>query len=100
MLTVFARPDGCYQGAMRCLSLLGGSVAVLVATLSGCGPEAVPPETPPPAPASAPSPVVETAPPSKRPAYEDPGGMWMPEQLAPQAQTLKSLGLEIDAAAP
>ena len=28
-----------------------------------------------------------------RPAYEDPGGMWMPEQLAQQADTLKSLGL-------
>src|SRR5262249_47409471 len=45
------------------------------------------------------APVATPAPQPKRPAYEDPGGMWMPEQLTAQAATLKSLGLEIDPAA-
>src|SRR5690349_4034256 len=53
----------------------------VVAALAGCGPEARPPQATPEV---------------KRPAYEDPGGMWMPEQLAQQAETLKSLGLQID----
>jgi hypothetical protein len=64
--------------------------------LLGCNGDNPPPETP----AQPPPPVVtaaEGAAPA-RPAYEDPGGMWMPEQLAPQADTLKSLGLEIDPA--
>jgi len=36
-----------------------------------------------------------TAPPA-RPAFENPGGMWTPEQLTEHAETLKSLGLELE----
>lgn len=35
------------------------------------------------------------APPPK-PAFRNPGGMWMPSQLAEQADTLKELGVQID----
>jgi hypothetical protein len=37
-------------------------------------------------------------PPAPAPAFENQGGMWMPEQLAEHAETLKNLGLEIDVA--
>ena len=78
--------------------LLQGSLALLVVALSACGPEAPPPETPP---APVPPPVASAEPvrPRAHPSYEDPGGMWMPEQIAQQADTLKSLGLQIDPAA-
>jgi hypothetical protein len=46
--------------------------------------------------------VAEVAPPAPppriKPAFENPGGMWMPQQLASHAAKLKSLGLEIDPA--
>jgi Peptidase S46 len=82
-------------------SLIRGSLAVLLAALAGCGPETPAPVAPPaPAPVPpVPATTAEPAPKSARPAYEDPGGMWMPEQLGRQAETLKSLGLEIDPAA-
>jgi hypothetical protein len=76
------------------------SLAVLFTLLAGCSPE--PPVEAPSlhAPLPAPAPAAEQAPERpKRPTYEDPGGMWMPEQLTAQAETLKSLGLEIDPAA-
>ncbi len=50
---------------------------------------------------SAPEQPTSTAlapPTSSAPGFENPGGMWMPEQLAEHAETLKSLGLEIDVA--
>ena len=34
----------------------------------------------------------------KKVQFESPGGMWMPQQLAEHAKTLKSLGLELDPA--
>ena len=82
-------------------SLTRGSLAVLLAALAGCGPE-TPAPVPPPAPTPPPvaSATTEVAPPPPaHPPYQDPGGMWMPEQLGRQADTLKSLGLEIDPAA-
>jgi hypothetical protein len=98
---VLARGGGCYQGAMtERRPLHHGPIALLVAALSGCGPEAPPPETPPPpVPQTPPVASAAPAPPRVRTSYEDPGGMWMPEQIAPQAETLRSLGLEIDPAA-
>jgi Peptidase S46 len=81
---------------MRYCSPRRGSFALLLAVLAGCGPEAPPPEVAPPPAPPPPAPVAAPAP--ARPAYENPGGMWMPEQLAQQAGTLKSLGLEIDPA--
>ncbi len=73
-------------------------IALVLTPLLGCGPE--PPVEAPPAPAPPPTAVAAaTPPPRPRTNFEDPGGMWMPEQLAPQADTLKSLGLEIDPSA-
>ena len=76
------------------------SLAALAFVLAGCGPEqTAPPVAPtaapvPPPPASA---TAETPKPA-RPAFENPGGMWMPQQLADHKETLKRLGLEIDPA--
>lgn len=86
----------------RARPLLSSPQLLLLAAFSvGCGSEAPPPVTPPApsAPPAAPSaaPVASTPAPAK-PKFENPGGMWMPEQLAAQAPTLKSLGLEIDPA--
>ncbi|HEU4411603.1 MAG TPA: S46 family peptidase [Polyangiaceae bacterium] len=54
----------------------------------GAPPPAVP--KPPPAPAAvAPAPA-------PKPEFQNPGGKWMPEQLAAHAETLKKLGLEVD----
>jgi len=66
--------------------------------LASCGSEAPAPVTPPP-PGSglqtaAPTPPAQTP----RAAFENPGGMWMPEQIPDHAGTLKTLGLEIDPA--
>ncbi|MEW5855449.1 MAG: S46 family peptidase [Myxococcota bacterium] len=36
--------------------------------------------------------------PPPKPAFENPGGMWTPQQLAEHAETLKGLGLEMDPA--
>jgi hypothetical protein len=84
------------------------ALVVLAAAVSACGPEAPPPVTPPPpepppaavssAPAPAATPTVK-APKPLRTTFENPGGMWMPEQLPAQAATLKTVGLEIDPAA-
>ncbi len=82
-------------------SFARGSLAVVLTVLAGCGPETPAPQPPPaPAPPPVPTPSAVVAPPAvTHPPYEDPGGMWMPEQLGRQADTLKSLGLEIDPAA-
>jgi Peptidase S46 len=63
-----------------------------VLTLAACGPAPMP--TPPPPATAAPLATADVAPP-----FENPGGMWAPEQLAAHADTLKKLGLEIDPAA-
>src|SRR5690606_2493514 len=63
--------------------------AVLGACLAAaCGPSQTPP-------AVGPAPTAE---PSQAPAgpFQNPGGMWMPEQLSQHAETLKKLGLRID----
>ncbi len=83
------------------------ALVVLAAAVSACGPEAPPPLTPPPpdpplpsvaTSESAPVPAAKAPKPPKT-SFENPGGMWMPEQLPEQAATLKSIGLEIDPAA-
>lgn len=67
--------------------------------LLACGPDPEPvtpkPVTPIPA-ASASSSAAVLAP--GKPAFENPGGMWMPHQMAAHAKTLKELGLAIDPA--
>jgi hypothetical protein len=69
------------------------------ALLTACVGDNPPPEMPPIPPQVPASGAASAAPAPKRPAFENPGGMWMPEQIAAQAETLKSLGLEIDPAA-
>jgi hypothetical protein len=52
---------------------------------------APPPAVPKPPPAAAVAP-----PPAPKPEFQNPGGKWMPEQLASHAETLKKLGLEVE----
>jgi hypothetical protein len=61
-------------------------VGVPTALLAACGNKAAPPPTTPP---------VESSP----APFENPGGMWMPHQLAEHADTLKQLGLGYDPSA-
>ncbi|MBX3187443.1 MAG: S46 family peptidase [Labilithrix sp.] len=79
---------------MRTVALL---VVSSVVGLS-CGENAAPPALP-----TSPAPVVpapaEAAPGASRPAFENPGGMWMPHQIASHAAKLRELGLAIDPAA-
>ncbi len=65
-----------------------------LALTAACGPEAPPPVTAPPPPP--PPTAAATPPPSPRASFENPGGMWMPEQIPQHAETLKKLGLEVD----
>jgi hypothetical protein len=85
------------------LSLLAGP-----ALLAGCSGEPTTGPTPPPQATIAPTAVsIVTADPSasagasapRTPPYENPGGMWMPEQMPLHEATLKSLGLQLDPAA-
>jgi hypothetical protein len=102
VLSNVAPGGACYQGAMpNPRPSIRGSLAFLLAALAGCGPEAPPPEVPPPPAPPPPAPVASEAPAPqpKRAAFENPGGMWMPEQIPQQADTLKKIGLEIDPAA-
>jgi hypothetical protein len=82
----------------RRTSLAGPLALSLLVLTPGCDPEAPPPVTPP-APTAAPTAEPAPAEPPKRAAFENPGGMWMPEQLPAQGETLKAIGLEIDPAA-
>jgi hypothetical protein len=68
--------------------------AALGWALSACASPPPAPQ-PPPAPPPPPAPVATVTP---RPAFANPGGMWMPSQMPGQAETLKSLGLGIDPA--
>ncbi|HVH43364.1 MAG TPA: S46 family peptidase [Labilithrix sp.] len=81
---------------MRFGSRLFPSIAI-VGSLS-CGGQSTVPAKPvvaaPPAPAASPSASTEAA-----PRFENPGGMWMPHQVAAHAEKLKALGLAIDPAA-
>lgn len=73
------------------------------ASLLSCGEVAPPAASPaPPAPSAAsaaPAPAPAAAAPAPaRPSFENPGGMWMPHQIAAHAAKLKELGLAIDPA--
>lgn len=77
-------------------SLKLSSVPVLLALAAGCGPQPPAISSPPEQPAA---PPVSEAPAAAAPAaqpFENPGGMWMPEQLAAQEAQLKSLGVQFD----
>lgn len=67
-------------------SSVGALVLAFTVPLAGCGKKAAPPPTPPTEDAA-------------EPAFENPGGMWMPHQLAEHAETLQQLGLTYDPAA-
>lgn len=77
---------------------------LLVLAPAACGEPPPPVPPPPPAPsASAPPPatVASASPPPRPappplPAYENPGGMWMPHQIKAHEAKLKELGLAID----
>jgi hypothetical protein len=71
----------------------------LLLALAACG-NAPPPVTlPPPTTAMPPATAtVAEAQPAPHPAFENPGGMWMPAQMAAHAAKLKELGLTIDPA--
>ncbi len=74
------------------------TVLVSLLVLSSCGGGQAPPAPRAPATAAASKPpAMRSAPP--RPTFENPGGMWMPHQIAEHAGKLKDLGLAIDPAA-
>jgi hypothetical protein len=64
--------------------------------LAACGPSPSGSAAPAAPPASAASSAPGAAPAAS--SFENPGGMWMPSQMAAHAATLKKLGLEIDPA--
>jgi hypothetical protein len=68
------------------------SSVVLVAALALFAPSACTKSQPAPKP-----PAADAA--DATPPFQNPGGMWMPSQLASHAQTLESLGVEFDPAA-
>lgn len=74
---------------------------VALAALVACGGEPTPapvsPAPPSAAPTAAPSAATVAAP--RGPAFENPGGMWMPHQVAEHAAKLRELGLAFDPAA-
>ena len=88
--------------SLRRFSLIS-SLALTAALAAGCGappaegpPAAARPSPPaPPAPPPpAPQPVAEVKP--AAPSFENPGGMWMPEQLASHEEQLRKLGFQLD----
>jgi hypothetical protein len=80
------------------------TLVAAAALLAAYAPKASSPPTAPPAeatpaasePAAAATPAVPAAP--AKPRWQNPGGMWMPQQLAAQADTLKALGFALDPA--
>jgi hypothetical protein len=64
----------------------------LVVLLAACRP-AAPAQTAVAAAMAFPVPVA-----AARPRFENPGGMWLPEQLAAQAASLRAAGLTLDPA--
>jgi hypothetical protein len=76
---------------LQSLSLL--MLTCASALFPGCAPEPPPAAAPrPPAPI-APQPAPARAPAA---AFENPGGMWLPQQMPAHAEQLKALGLQID----
>ncbi len=95
---------GVWTPAMRTLvarsSLMGSLLLVLA---SACGPSTQEPQVPTSMPSASIPTSSTTAPPvadlSVPPVvWQNPGGMWMPEQIPAQADTLKKLGFTIDPA--
>ncbi len=64
--------------------------ALFLGVLAACGSSTPPPAPPTPA---APAPAPDA------PAWQNPGGMWLPQQIPTQGHVLRTLGLEIDPAA-
>ena len=82
-------------------ALRAAVVSVALAALSGCAgghDKSVSSPIPGTSASTTLAPSASSAAPTKRAKvpFENPGGMWMPEQLAEQAPTLRQLGLEID----
>jgi hypothetical protein len=80
---------------MRTASVLWPTALVLLAacTKAVVEPPSTPPALPPPIPTtSAPAPLAVT----KTPPFENPGGMWLPEQMTEHAKKLTELGLAFD----
>ncbi|HSN96909.1 MAG TPA: S46 family peptidase, partial [Candidatus Nanopelagicales bacterium] len=71
-------------------------LAALTAQSAGCGapPAEGPSAAAPPAPPAAAKPSAEAAPAAT--PFENPGGMWMPEQLASHEEPLRKLGFQMD----
>ncbi len=82
---------------LRPLALAPAILPFLFAACGGneAGP---PPVVAPPLTTALPSAVASTEPAPPHPAFENPGGMWMPAQMAAHAAKLKELGLTIDPA--
>jgi len=68
------------------------SASALAAACTPPPADSPPPVATAPAPAGGPAP----APAAALPAFENPGGMWMPEQIGQHEGQLKALGLQID----
>lgn len=79
---------------MPSLRLIPSALASFLAL--SCGAASPPPTPPHSRPLTVPEASAE-APPAK-PAFENPGGMWMPSQIPLKAEELKRLGLAIDPA--
>lgn len=73
---------------------------VAFVAVTACGAPSPPLSLPPPTTAmpTATASAAEALPPPSHPAFENPGGMWMPAQMAAHAAKLKELGLTIDPA--
>jgi hypothetical protein len=80
------------DGMKHALKLCSPWLAAIPALALACGPPAPPNDSPQPKP---PPPPTSTT----KMVFENPGGMWTPQQLADHAEVLKKLGLELDAAA-
>jgi hypothetical protein len=83
------------------MRLRARALVPLTSLLLACGGEEPPPQPPPPpppAPVVPPPPVASAEPPAPKPSFENPGGMWMPNQMASHATKLRELGLQIDPA--
>ncbi len=79
-----------------------GSVLLAAAFVAACGPsstsKAPPAHDPAGLAAALDAHSVAPAPARARAPWQNPGGMWMPQQLAAQADTLRALGFELDPA--
>src|SRR5215203_1237402 len=75
------------------------SLLALPLLAAGCPAEPMSDVIPPPQPTGAPATTATAAASAQLPAFENPGGMWMPEQMPLHDATLKSLGLQIEPSA-